>query len=115
MKRAILLGMAVVLAGCGGAPRQAKVTTVSRSTPISVGPISKACLVSGREARSGRLCGCIQAVADQTLSPAQQRRAVGFYANPHLAQEVRQSDRAVDEAFWKAYVAYSERAQSLCR
>ena len=38
-----------------------------------------------------------------------------FYRNPHQAQEIRQSDRGRDESFWKAYRAYGERAEQLCR
>lgn len=85
-----------------------------RSAPVAFGPISKACLQSDRKGRSRELCGCIQAAADRTLSRAQQRRSVAFYNDPHLAQEVRQSDRAADEAFWNAYVAYGEQAERMC-
>lgn len=85
-----------------------------RATPVAFGPISKACLQSGREGRSRELCGCIQAAADKTLTSSQQRRSVGFYSNPHLAQEIRQSDRPVDEKFWEAYVNYGKLAEQLC-
>jgi len=114
MKRAILLGLALVATGCGGTPRDRAEAPAARGTPIAYGPISKACLASGREGRSQRSCGCIQAAADQTLTRAQQRRSVDFYGDPHLAQQIRQSDRPVDERFWKAYTAYAERAESLC-
>ena len=84
-------------------------------TPMAFGPINSACMASERKARSRSLCGCIQAVADQTLSSSQQRRAVSFYENPQKAQNIRQSDRAGDEAFWEAYTAYGQKAEQICR
>jgi len=113
MKRAVLFGMALLLTGCGGGtPRQAPASLVVPE--VAFGPIRSACLQSDRSARSPQLCGCIQATADRTLSPADQRRSVAFYTDPHLAQQVRQSDRSDDERFWKAYVAYSESAARQC-
>jgi hypothetical protein len=32
----------------------------------------------------------------------------------HSAQEVRQSDRPGDERFWRAYIAYAEKAERIC-
>jgi hypothetical protein len=81
---------------------------------MASGPINQACLASDRKARSRALCGCIQAAANQTLTGAQQRRAVAFYSNPQLAQDIRQSDSPNDERFWEAYRAYGERAERLC-
>ncbi|WP_366129496.1 hypothetical protein [uncultured Roseovarius sp.] len=107
-----ILGAMLALAGCGGANGFRGDT---RGVPMATGPISNACLQSDRKARSRALCGCVQAVANQTLSGAQQRRAVGFYKNPHSAQEIRQSDRPGDESFWRAYSAYAERAERVCR
>ncbi len=114
MKRAIILIIALGLAGCGGGSRETVRAPVARAVPLASGPISKACIVSGREGRSARLCGCIQAAADLSLTPAQQRRAVAFYADPHLAQVVRQSDKPADERFWEAYVNYGKRAEAMC-
>ncbi|RKF17240.1 hypothetical protein D6850_02495 [Roseovarius spongiae] len=78
------------------------------------GPISQACNASDRKARSPELCGCIQAVADQSLSRHDQVRAAGFYRDPHAAQEIRQSDRSSHETFWKAYVNYAKQAERTC-
>jgi len=115
MKRATFLGLAVFLAGCGGSgPRDADRVVVMRSAPVAFGPISKACLQSGRDGRTRELCGCIQAAADKTLTNSQQRRAVSFYSDPHRAQEIRQSKRSVDEEFWDAYVRYGKLAEQLC-
>ncbi|GAB4308054.1 MAG: hypothetical protein Kow0058_19440 [Roseovarius sp.] len=111
-----MLGAALSLTGCGGGDRAAAPDRAAsiRALPSASGPIRDACLASERKDRSERLCGCIQAAADTTLSRAEQRRATAFYSDPHLAQEVRQSDKAVDARFWEAYVAYGQRAEQLC-
>ena len=115
MKRALLITLALCVAGCGSSPpRDARVSTVTRAVPLATGPISQACLQSSRKAKSRSLCGCIQSVANQILSPGQQRRSVEFYSNPHLAQQIRQSDKPVDEKFWNAYKAYGVRAEQKC-
>lgn len=116
MKNLIILGLVVALAGCGqraSAPSNSG-PLITRSVSSASGPISRACMASSRKSKSPALCGCIQAVANQSLSGGQQNRAARFYADPHEAQVVRQSDRSADEAFWEAYVAYAERAKSLC-
>lgn len=83
-------------------------------THSAVGPISQACVGSSRKDRSRALCGCIQSAADRTLSYADQTVASSFYADPHRAQVIRQSDRPSDEIFWENYRNYSETAQALC-
>ncbi|VAV88568.1 hypothetical protein MNBD_ALPHA07-417 [hydrothermal vent metagenome] len=115
MKQILMYSM-VLLAGCSGVNNNSRARQVPplRNAPVAFGPISQACMASGRDARSRDLCGCIQSVADDMLSNSQQRRAVVFYNNPQLAQEVRQSDRSNDERFWEAYVAYGERAKTTC-
>lgn len=139
MKQVIVLLMITALAGCGGvhkarkdtkrspvrapapvmapsaSPNQADSVPVAPAPkPFASGPISKACMSSDRKARSRELCGCIQAVANTTLTGSQQKVAVSFYADPHKAQQVRQSDRAAHEAFWQAYKNYGEVAQRTC-
>lgn len=113
MMRAIgILVVAALLAGCGGGRYSETPAQVMR---LSSGPISSACMGSDRKARSRQLCGCIQTVANQDLSGSDQRLAVRFYSDPHHAQEIRQSDRASHEAFWRRYSGYAERAEALCR
>lgn len=112
MKTVLFLGLVLVLAGCGGANRFDGDPRAGR--PVATGPISDACLRSDRRARSPALCGCIQAVANQTLTGAEQRRAVGFYRDPHSAQEIRSSTRPADQRFWEAYSAYANRAERVC-
>ncbi|WP_371227198.1 hypothetical protein [Roseovarius sp. 2305UL8-3] len=94
-------------------PTQVAVVPVAK--PFASGPLQKACMASERKARSRELCGCIQAVADNTLSNSQQRMAVGFYDDPHRAQEIRQSDNPSHEKFWKDYRAYGDAAERTCR
>lgn len=113
MRQIAMFGLIVTLSACGGANRFEGDPRGGR--PMASGPISDACLASDRKARSPALCGCIQAVANQTLSRAEQRRAIGFYRDPHSAQEVRTSTRPADQRFWTAYKAYAERAEQVCR
>ena len=96
-------------------PRATPVVAPRRTKPFATGPIGSACQASDRKARSRALCGCIQAVADQSLSNTQQRRAVAFYSDPNRAQEIRQSERPGDKQFWKAYSNYAERAKATCK
>lgn len=78
------------------------------------GAIQRACNASDRPAATAQLCRCIQQVADRDLSRSDQRRVSKFFRDPHLAQEVRMSDRSHDEAFWKRYKAYGENARKSC-
>ena len=77
--------------------------------------IERACLKSNRRAASKPLCGCIQRVADQMLTRKDQRLAAKFFKDPHRAQEIRQSDRAAHEEFWKRYKAFGQSAGDICR
>lgn len=115
MTRILIVGLMMVLAGCGGAQRTPdRQSSTSGVIQIASGPINSACLQSDRKARSRTLCGCIQAVANDTLSGADQRRAVQFYSDPQKAQDIRQSDRPGDERFWQAYGVYAARAEQVC-
>lgn len=117
MKKLLIPGLALLLAGCGGSNRFDDTGRPGLSRPavlFATGPISRACMASDRKARSRELCGCIQAVADQSLSGAEQGQAAKFYADPHRAQEIRQSKRARDEQFWDTYSGYAKRARQLC-
>ena len=82
--------------------------------PAAAGPVERACNASGRQQATRSLCACVQRVADTTLSRADQRRAVRLFEDPHEAQEIRQSDRPADEAFWARYRAFGEMAESYC-
>lgn len=78
------------------------------------GVIERACRSSGRSSASPQLCGCIQQVAEYSLSRSDRRKAAKIFSDPHKAQEIRQSDRRSDELFWKNYRAFGERARKTC-
>ena len=80
----------------------------------TAGVIERACLNSDRPAANRSLCGCIQGVADATLTRVEQRRAAKFFSDPHMAQVVRQSDVATDEVFWQRYKAFGATAANYC-
>lgn len=89
---------------------------VVMTAPLAMaGPIDTACVRSDRARGNAALCGCIQQVANQSLSRADQRRAAQFFRDPHRAQEVRTSKREADSAFWRRYRSFATRAETLCR
>lgn len=89
---------------------------VSRAAySFAAGPISSACIGAGRKAANRRLCGCVQSVANRTLTHSDQRLATTFFSNPHQAQVVRQSDNPRNEAFWKRYKAFAGTAEKTCK
>lgn len=100
---------AAVLAGCGGGPESS-----SARVAYATGPIKTACERAGRAAASDRLCGCVQAVADTTLGPREQRSAARFFGDPQRAQDVRQSDRRGDERLWRRYRTFVTAAELRC-
>ncbi|WP_371156622.1 hypothetical protein [Jannaschia sp. 2305UL9-9] len=102
----------LALSACGGG-RGGDVT--SARTYYATGPIQTACIRADRRAADRQLCGCVQAVANDSLSSRDRSRAVKFFKNPHSAQVTRQSDRPSDEAFWKRYKAFVSRAEQICR
>ena len=78
------------------------------------GTIERACLKSDRGAGKRSLCGCIQDAADITLTRGDQRLAAKFFRDPHMAQEVRQSDNSSYEVFWKKYKQFGQTAEAYC-
>lgn len=131
MKTVGLLMVAVLaLSACGGGDRMKRSygggsygspktygVSITRAPAVSFasGPISQACLKAGRKAANRRLCGCVQGVANRDLSGSDQRKAAGFFSDPHQAQVVRQSDNPGNEAFWKRYKAFAARAEQTCQ
>ena len=77
------------------------------------GAVEQACMRSDR-GPSRALCGCIQQVADVTLSRGDQRIAARFFSDPHRSQEVRQSSRRSDEVFWQRYKRFGATAEAHC-
>ncbi|MEC3862465.1 hypothetical protein VK792_14325 [Mesobacterium sp. TK19101] len=113
MKYVTIVVMLALLAGCGGGKRSKREDI--RVTRFSSGPISAACLQADRKAANRDLCGCVQTVANRSLSGADQRFAATFFKDPHKAQEIRQSDNSSHEAFWQRYKAFAEEAEVLCQ
>lgn len=109
-----MFGVVVLVAACGSKRSSGSVTRAvpAASVPFASGPISNACLAADRKAASRRMCGCIQAVANQKLSGAQQSKAAAFFADPHQAQEERQNG---SRSFWKTYKAYAASAENTCK
>ncbi|MCT8161509.1 hypothetical protein [Pseudoruegeria sp. SHC-113] len=86
------------------------------STPtLHAGTIERACLKSDRKSASRALCGCIQDVADLTLTRQDQKLAASFFKDPHRAQEIRQSDSRSHENFWQRYKSFGATAETYCR
>ncbi len=105
------------LAACGGGSRYSSTNAGSyRPAPVlfASGPIQKACVADGRKAASHARCGCIQAVADQSLSGSEQRRGAKLFKDPHEVQVIRQSDNATNEKFWLAWKAFGQNAAAAC-
>ncbi len=88
--------------------------TAFAASMAQAGAIERACVKSDRGAAKRSLCGCIQQVADSTLSSSDQRLAAQFFKDPHMAQVIRQSDNASHEVFWKRYKAFGATAQTYC-
>jgi len=86
----------------------------SVAPPVEAGVITRACIQSNRAGATPQMCSCIQRVADASLNRSEQRLASKFFKDPHMAQEVRQSDRRSDEAFWHRYRQFGARAEAMC-
>ena len=84
------------------------------ASPAMADSIERACLKSDRKAANRSLCGCIQDIADLTLTQSEQRRAATFFSDPHKTQVVRQSDARRDEMFWKRYKTFGNQAKTYC-
>lgn len=84
---------------------------------FATGPIFNACKSAGRKAATRTRCGCVQWVADQELTAAQQRRGAGYFSNKQALQDVRQSSETVaaNGKFWDAWKAYGASAERQCR
>lgn len=110
MRWMAMVAATAAMAGCGGGDRGG----VPPGAAFAEGPVRTACLRSGRDGASSALCGCVQAVADRTLSGRDRGRMLRFYDDPHEAQVVRQSDRPRDEAFWDRYKRFVDVAERAC-
>lgn len=92
--------VALTLAGCGAGGAS--------------GPIGRACMEGGRQAANPALCSCVQRVADQTLSGAEQRRGARFFSDPQRAQDMRQAGDPASSEAWRRWRAFANRATEVC-
>lgn len=114
----------VAACGSGGSRYSSSNANKPRYTPAAAattpsalfasGPIASACRAGGRKQASRARCGCVQAVADRSLSDADQRKGAVFFKDPHKAQVTRQSDNPANERFWKKWKAFGGDAAKLC-
>ena len=117
MLRIMIALVAVLgLTACGGSRYSSTNARGYKPAPVlfATGPIQKACQQANRKSASRARCGCIQAVANRELSNTDQRRGAAMFSDPHKLQEVRQSDNASNERFWKVWKAYGNKASGLC-
>jgi hypothetical protein len=120
MVRIFIASMSVVsLAACGGGGTQYSSGNAGRNyspQPVlfAVGPIHRACLSADRKSATPARCGCVQAVADQSLDSGDQRRGAKLFKDPHQSQEIRQSDNPSNERFWLAWKAFGQNAAAAC-
>jgi hypothetical protein len=104
------------LAACGGGSRYSGNGYRTPVVLFATGPIQQACQSQGRKAASRARCGCVQAVADRSLSSSEQRRGASYFKDPHRLQEVRQNqeNNASNRRFWAAWKAFGQQAEQLC-
>jgi len=80
----------------------------------TAGTIERACRSSDRGAAQASLCRCIQQVAEHRLSRSEQRTVSKWFADPHRAQEVRQSGKSSDSRLWNKYQLFGSDAERIC-
>ena len=84
------------------------------SAAAEAGPISRACMASDRKASSTQLCGCIQQVANRTLTGSDQRLAAKIMRKPQMAQDIKMSKSGTQKDFWERYKAFGATASQSC-
>ncbi len=113
----------LALSACGSGGSAPAARTASPVAPVELasvprfaqGPVGTACTIHNRKRANAQRCGCIQAAADLTLSQSQQQRAVRFFAEPELLQQMKLSDTPANERFWDAWAQFAETAELMCR
>lgn len=88
---------------------------VSSTGAAQAGPIEQACLASQRAGGDAGLCGCVQQVADITLTGADQRLVAKFFADPNKAETYRMKTSTSSNAFWDRYVIFGQQAEIACQ
>lgn len=114
------LSILTLIAACGSGTRYSSNNAVgarmsgSSSVQFANGPIAQACMRAGRKQSSRSKCGCVQAVANRSLSRAEQQRGASFFANPQRAQDTRQSDNPASERLWRNWKDFGVSAAKQC-
>ncbi|KIC12321.1 hypothetical protein RA19_03565 [Leisingera sp. ANG-M1] len=90
--------------------------TLGLMAPVQAeaGAIERACRQSDRNAATPSLCNCIQKVANRSLTRSERKTVSKWFADPHQAQVVRQSDNRSDERLWERYKLFGDRAARTC-
>ena len=104
----------VAVAGCAE-PKQVERFAGGARVSLATGPISKACTTSDRRDANKMVCGCIQSIANQSLTSADQKLAATFYDDPQKAQDVKMSKSSSHDAFWDRYKVYASRSERSCK
>jgi hypothetical protein len=78
------------------------------------GVVERACLASDKGAGNRALCGCIQHVANLTLTRSDQRMAAKFFSDPDKAEQMRMSSSDSSNAFWEKYKNFGATAAAYC-
>lgn len=81
---------------------------------LAGGTIERACIKADRPNATRSLCGCIQRVANATLTGGERTKVAKFFSDPHKSQATRQSDRISDERFWKKYKKFGAVVAQYC-
>lgn len=92
----------------------ASAALIVSTAAVQAGPISRACMASDSKNRNSSVCGCIQQVADQTLTSADQRLAAKIFRKPQMAQDIKMSDSRAHEVFWQRYKLFGTTASKAC-
>lgn len=112
MRVIVLFGILLALAACGGSNRSDVRGAPTRG--FATGEISRACIAADRDRASPQLCGCIQSVANQTLSQRDRSRVATFFADPEVAHATKISDTRADDAFWDRYRNFIDASRGIC-
>lgn len=117
----IAVAAALTLSACGGGSGRLTggggpiFSAPTQTVMFATGPIYSACLSAGRKAATRARCGCVQAVADKQLSGGDIRRGAKLWKDPGKLQEIRQSDNPGNARFWKAWKAFGQSSEAMCK
>jgi hypothetical protein len=89
--------------------------SLNGAVQFASGPIHTACTRQGRRGASSARCGCVQAAANLTLTPGEQRIGARYFEDPELLQKMKLSDTPQNERFWDTWARFAETAETLCR